>query len=156
VIRPLTLVELPDCEPFAKAFHEELHLPGIFSMAAFTRTWTTLLTSPAITAVIFGLFEDDRLIGVLGAMMGEDLNTGAATANELFWFVDAAHRHGAGAFKLVKEFEVWGDRHDATDFRLVHLLGPNGERFPKIYERMGYRPIEVANLKPNPRLLKET
>lgn len=154
MIRPLVLEELGDCERFALAFHEELRLHGTFSMAAFRKTWTFLLTSPLLTSVIFGLFEGETLIGGLGATIAEDLNTGARTANELFWFVDAAHRQGPGAFRLVREFERWGDAHDATDFRLVHMLGPKGERFPKIYARLGYRPIEVANLKLNPRFYK--
>ncbi|MDO8547875.1 MAG: hypothetical protein Q7R68_11030 [Nitrospirales bacterium] len=156
MIRPLVLQELGDCEPFAKAFHEELQLPGVFSIEAFTKTWTFLLTAPTVAAVIFGLFEDDRLIGGLGAMIADDLNTGARTANEMFWFVDATHRKGSGAFRLVHEFERWGDQHDASDFRLVHMLSKDGLRFEKIYDHMGYRPIEVAYLKPNPRFLRET
>lgn len=155
MIRLLRVEELPLCEPFARAFHEELSLPGVFSMEAFTKTWSFLLTCPTLSAVILGLWDGETLIGGLGAMMADDLNTGAPTANELFWFVDAAHRKGPGAFKLVREFESWGDAHDARDFRLVHMLSKDGLRFEKIYERMGYRPIEVAHLKQNPRFLGE-
>ena len=152
MIRPLTLDELPLCEPFACAFHEELALPGVFSMASFLQNWTFFLTTPGYESVIFGLFADKQLIGGLGALMAPDLNTGDLEANEFFWFVAKEYRQGAGALRLVKAFEDWGDAHDARGFRMVHLLsGLNAERFPKIYEHMKYRPIEVAHRKPNPR-----
>ena len=154
MIRPLVLEELDDCEPLAKAFYEELQLPGVFSMPAFRKTWTFLLTSPAVTSVVLGLFTDGAFVGALGATIAEDLNTGARTANELFWFVTKEHRQGSSALRLVHEFERWGDQHDATDFRLVHMLETHGERFPKIYARLGYHPIEVSNLKLNPRFYK--
>ena len=149
-IHEMTVRELPLCEPLARSFFEEMRLPGVFSMDSFTKNWTVFLATPGYTAAIFGLWKDGALIGALGALMAPDLHTGQPTANELFWFVSMEHRHGSGALRLVKQFEQWAHQHGATDFRLVHLLGPNGERFPKIYEHLGYRPIEINYLKPNP------
>lgn len=146
-IRPLTVAELPRCEPLARAFFAEKHLHGVFSMPVFTHNWTLFLTTPGYDAVIFGLFCGEELTGVLGALMAPDVNTGMAAATELFWFVDVAHRRGSGAFRLIRAFESWSRAHAASECRMSNILGGEGDRLPKIYERLGYRPFETAHIK---------
>lgn len=148
-IRPLTVEELPRCESFAQAFHAEYALPGTFSLSSFRCQWEAFLTTPGMAAVILGLFKGGVLIGGFGAMMAPEVNTGRLDANELFWFIEGRHRSGSGALRLLRAFEQWGAAHHAEGFKIVHLLGgPSSEPLARLYQKLGYRPIEVAYFKP--------
>ncbi len=150
-IRHLTIDELPLCEPFARGFFEEKKLPGTFSMDVFTQNWTAFLTK--YPATILTLWRDTELLGGLGAMLTPDLFDGRLTATEMFWYMKPSARHGLGAFKLVDEFEAWGNRKGAVEFRLAHMLMPGEDpahvKLAPIYKRRKYRALEVSYIKSN-------
>lgn len=148
-IRPLTVEELPLCEPFAKEFHEEKQLPGGLDMAVFLRNWTLFLTHHS--AVMLSMWQGDRLVGGLGAMIVPDLSDGRLTASEMFWYVTKDARNGRDAWKLVEAFEQWGDLHGVEEYRIGHLLLPGEDpstvRLGPIYKRKGYRALDVSYVK---------
>lgn len=148
-IRPLTVEELPLCEPFAKEFHEEKQLPGHLDMAVFLRNWTVFLTNHP--AVMLSLWHGERLVGGLGAMVVPDLSDGRLTATEMFWYVTKDARKGRDAWKLLEAFEQWGDLHGVDEYRLTHILLPEEDpatvRLARIYTRKGYRALEVNYVK---------
>lgn len=150
-IRHLTVTELPLCESFARGFFEEKKLPGEFCLDIFIMNWTAFLTKHPAT--ILTLWDGPDLLGGLGAMIVPDLFDGRLTATEMFWYLKPQARHGLGSFKLVDEFEVWGDRHGATEFRIAHMLmpgeSPAAVRLAPIYKRKKYRALEVSYIKPN-------
>lgn len=150
MIRPLTLDELPCCLEGGKAFHTEKHLPGRFDEAHWLRVWTAFLATTE--AVIFGLWSTEGQIqGALGAMIVPDLSDGRRAAMEMFWYVHDGARKGWGAWKLLDAFERWGAEHDVVEWRLTHLLlpgeSPSTVRLAPLYERRGYRPLEVSFVK---------
>ncbi|MBF0260273.1 MAG: hypothetical protein HQL97_00375 [Magnetococcales bacterium] len=150
-IRPLTIAELPLCESFARGFFEEKKLPGTFSMETFIQNWTAFLTQ--YQATILTLWDGPDLLGGLGAMITPDLFDGRLTATEMFWYLKPQARHGLGAFKLVDEFEAWGDSKGAVEFRLAHMLMPGESpatvKLAPIYKRRKYRALEVSYIKSN-------
>ena len=150
-LTPLTLDQLPLCQPLAKEFWDERHLPGTFNMDHFTQSWTTLMaTQPA---VIFGLFYDGELVGALGGLVAPDIHTGEIVANEFFWFVLRKARKGTGAIRLIREFEHWGEENGATGFHLTAIIdGHDDARLDKLYQRFGYTALEkgyVRHVKEN-------
>lgn len=152
-IRPLTLEELPRCVYSARAFHAEKQLPGKLVPDVFLKNWTTFLTS--CTAVILGLFHEDKLVGGIGGMITPDLSDGRIAATEMFWYMLPEHRGGMNAFKLIDAFEAWAHEQGAEEFRMVHMLEPDEDpstvSLGPIYKRRKYRPLEVAYYKPNPK-----
>lgn len=145
VIRPLQIEELPLCAPFGKAFHLEKGIHGDFAIDVFVKNWTVFLQS--YPAIIYGLWDGDRLVGGLGGMVTPDLTTGTLSAVEFFWYVDPAYRTGTWPFRLVKAFRKWGKHQGATRLRMVHMLlegeDPSQVRLAHVYQQLGLRAIEV-------------
>lgn len=142
----LSLEELASCVPFGQKFHAEMKLPGAFIPDVFMKNWTMFLT--AYRSVIWTLRKGDELIGGLGGMIVPDLLDGRQCAHEFFWFIDQAHRTGTGAIRLLDRFEAWGSEQGAVEVRMVHLVGNHDEQLKRIYEKRGYRCIEMNYCKP--------
>jgi hypothetical protein len=120
-IRQLSRVELPICVPFGRNFHKEFSLPGDFKPSVFLRNWQNFYDR--YEGAVIGLWEDKTLIGGLGCIIVPDLSDGRPCAQEMFWFVDEAHRKGLAPIRLLDAYEAWGRAHKATELRLVHLSG---------------------------------
>ncbi len=148
-VRPLKVHELHDCVPFGQAFHEELRLAGSFVPQHFVDNWITFLAS--YPAVIFGLFKDDVLIGGLGGMIAPDLYDGRLYAQEFFWFIGKEHRVGSGALRLLRTFERWAIDRQATEIRMVHVVGTQADDLEAFYRSLGYAKVEVCYRKPLPK-----
>lgn len=146
LIRPLTVEELPLCEPFGVAFHQEKAIPGEFSLQEFLKNWRLFLSSGI--GVLYGLFRDGQLVGGIGGILTADVTTGTLVASELFWYVQPEDRHGTWPIRLVKTLREWGATKGATRFRMVHILMPNESpstvKLAHVYRHLGLRPIEVA------------
>lgn len=145
-IAPLPIEKLKACIPFAQRFHAEMKLPGKLLETVWLKNWTTFLSS--YNAEIHALYKGEELIGGLGGMIVPDLLDGRLCAHEMFWFMHPDHRVGTGAIRLLKHFEQWAQRHDASEVRMVHLVGNHDEQLKRIYEKMGYRCLEMCYRKP--------
>ena len=96
----------------------------------------------------FGSFDaDDKLIGVLAAMLVDDCFNGDTIANEHFWYVDPEHRRGSHGIKLFKKFIAWSEEVGAKRISMVHLASLNAEKLGKLYERMDFVPLEIHYIK---------
>lgn len=145
-IRPLKAHEIHRCVPFGEQFHQELQLPGQFIPQCFVDNWLLFLAS--YPAAILGLWQDEELTGGLGGMIAPDLYDGRLYAQEFFWFIGKAHRHGTGALRLLRAFEQWAHDHRATEIRMVHLVGAQETGLETLYQRLGYAKVEVCYRKP--------
>lgn len=148
-IRPLKIHEVHDCVPFGQAFHDELKLAGSFIPQCFVDNWITFLST--YPAVIFGLFNDGALIGGLGGMVAPDLYDARLYAQEFFWFIGKEHRSGSGALRLLRAFEQWAIEKQATELRMVHLVGDQANDLEAFYRSLGYVKVEVCYRKPIPK-----
>lgn len=145
-IRPLTIEELPLCEPYGKAFHAEKDVPGEFSMEVFLKNWTTFMTH--CHGIILGLWDDGRLVGGLGGMLTPDITTGTLAATEFFLYIAPEHRGGTVLIRLINRFREHGKLYGAARLRLA-LTIQKGEdvfapRLDSLYRRIGLRPVEIG------------
>lgn len=136
-IRPLTIQELPLCVPFGPAFMKEYDLPGVFNPDVFLKNWAYFLQS--LTAVLYGLWDDERLIGGIGGIVHPDLNTGDLHAVECFWYVGPIYRNTFMAGRLPLTFKKWGKHQGAVRWKMIHLLAededPSTVKLAGFYER---------------------
>lgn len=148
-IRPLTIMELSRCEPLGHQFHAEKHLPGTFSIDCLIEHWTHYLT--CFESMLWGAWEDDALIGGLGAVIAPDEFDGRLTAREFFWYVGRPHRGGTAGMRLLQHFHAWADQHD-VESRLVRLIDEGetmqGAQLDALYTRLDYQPVEIAWIRP--------
>ncbi len=154
-IRPLTIEELPLCEPFGKAFHAEKDIYGQFSGELFVKNWTIFLTR--CHGVIFGLWVDGILGGGIGGMVAPDLSaidpvtwTPIIVATEFFLYIDPDYRKGDRWLRLIEQFRAFGKSKGATRFRIGApiLKGEEMDRAAKAlahhYNKMGMRAIDLG------------
>jgi GNAT superfamily N-acetyltransferase len=139
MIRQVKISELPLIFPLAAEFYNDADIPGRFVPEVFIKNWTAMIEDG--TAVVFGLFKDDQLAGVLGGATFPNLNSGELMAMEFFWFVSKEHR-GSGTL-LLDEFEAWAKARNVTHIVMAYLTSSMPEAVKHIYEKRGYGPREV-------------
>jgi len=83
------------------------------------------------------------LVGMIGLIMSDHPMSGERMATELFWWLEPEHR-GRGAF-LLRRAEQWAVRQDAVRLLMISPLSPTVDR---MYEAMGYTPVETSWQKP--------
>lgn len=144
MIRPLQPDEVHLCVEGGKNFFDEGKIPGGFVPVEFCQKWTKLLA--AGHSVILGSFnEAGDITGALGAVLCPSLTSGKLMAVESFWFVIPQYRgHG---IRLLDAFEKWGESRGATMLCMIHLSNLQPDALKSLYERRGYREIEVNYLK---------
>lgn len=152
-IRPLTIEELPLCEPYGQAFHVEKEIPGIFSIQMFCRNWTTYIQQ--FNGIILGLWDGDKLVGGLGGMVAPDIaavnpETGAPilVATEFFLYIDPEHRKGDWWIQLIEQFREFGKSKGATELGLSITLLKDEDPLVKIlswkYRKKGLKAKEIG------------
>lgn len=151
-IRPLSVHELHRCVPFGEAFHTEMKIPGKFIGQKFVDSWIAFFAS--FPATILLLQKDELIIGGIGGIVTPDPYDGRLCAQEMFWFVDKAHRGGSGAARLVDAFEDWAWSKDAVEVRVARMMtGDDQPGIERFYDKRGYDMLEIHYRKP---LVKES
>lgn len=143
MIKMLTVDQIPAASEFGPAFFAEGGFPGRFIPEVFCSKWKALVDGGI--GFIVGLFSGDKMTGVFGAVVVEDLNDGELVANECFWFVSPESR-GRG-FELLLAYEEEARRRGAKRCSMIHLLSLQPEKLAEIYKKRGYRAIETSYLK---------
>ncbi len=141
-IRELRVEDLAPLSELGAAFFAEGNLPGEFKPAVFIATWTLMLELNR--AILLGAIDDEqngRIVGALGAIISPDLNDGAAVATECFWFVEPEAR-GCG-LRLFTAYEQLAIERGAVRLTMTHLRGLQPDELARLYERRGYRAVEV-------------
>lgn len=64
------------------------------------------------------------------------------TGQELFWWSE-----GSEGRALYRALEQWAREHGCLAFTMIALGNGNAERMGRVYERMGYRPLENSFIK---------
>ena len=143
IIRRLQISELRLMTEGGFSFFKEAQLPGEFNPAAFEETWKNLLYGGK--GHILASFAGSEITGVLGFVVSRDLHTGDLMATETMWYTLPNHRgHG---IRLLKAFEEQAAKLGAKRIAMIHLLTINAPELEKLYQRMGYKAIEVHYLK---------
>lgn len=83
--------------------------------------------------------SDTELVGMIVMALFENPITAELTATELAWWVEPAHRGGAG-IRLLKRAEAWARGQGA---RKVQMVAPTPQ-VEDLYARLGYGYLEAA------------
>jgi hypothetical protein len=91
------------------------------------------------------LYQNDagKVAGLLGFLVFPHYFTQEPTATEIMWYVEPDERKEGGAIKLLWESEKQAKEMGATR---MGFSAPN-EEVGKLYERFGYRKLEVTYMK---------
>lgn len=124
-------------------FFKEGNLPGGFKRDVFLRNWSAILKERR--GIFLGAFEDEKFTGGLGAVLCPDLNNGQLLAVECFWYVLPEYRgHG---LRLLRAFERWAKEAGVRRVAMIHLMSLHPEAMRQLYERLGYRAVEINYIK---------
>lgn len=118
-------------------FHKASGIPGGFAPQRWIASWTKFLACGV--GIIFMLEQDSTPIGAVGFLRFDDPNNGHACAAEAFWYVRPQHR-GCGITFLKQAIGVLKSE-GVVRLSMVHLESMN-TRLDKVYQRMGFQPIE--------------
>lgn len=95
-------------------------------------------------AVVLASFDGEDVDGCIGCIVAPDVNDGAKTYEEAFWFVKPDKR-GTGV-RLLKAMEFFAAMHGCKRMFMIHLSDLN-PGLGGLYERRGYRKQEVRYVK---------
>lgn len=145
MVRELTVEEIKLAPPLGQEFYATGAIPGKLIPEVFTLSWTRFYA--ADFGRIFGLFNGDELVGVLGGILYPDSNDGVLVATEMFWFVASKHRGTVGSLRLFDAYEKWAKERGAGRIAMIHLQALAPETLEKLYLRKGYRKLESHYVK---------
>ncbi len=126
-----------------KQFFEESNIPGKIDSDVFCKNWNALIDVGM--GKIYGAYSEEVLVGGLGALITPDLNDGKKVATEAFWFISPKFR-GEG-IKLLLFFLNRAKEIGCERVIMVHLFNSHSDKLSKLYENLGFQPIEKHYLK---------
>jgi len=144
MIRPLEINELPLAYRLGLKFYKEGVLPGKLKEDVFITTWTKFISMEV--GIVFGLFDQRNLIGMISGIVFPDPNDGELVATEMFWYVDKEYR-GKGGIKLFLKFKEWSELVKAKRLIMVHLVGLMSDKLERFYKKQGFRSTEIHYIK---------
>ena len=144
MIRPVEISELELAYTLGAKFYQEGNVPGQIKKDVFINTWTTFISTKV--GIVFGLFNDKDLIGMIGGIIFPDPNDGDLVATEMFWYVDKTQR-GIGGIKLFELFKKWAILAKAKRLIMVHLVELMPEKLDRFYRKQGFLPTEISYIK---------
>lgn len=140
---PIAVDQLDEISHRGLQFYKEAGIPGSFIPEVWHRTWVKLLNSGS--GFILGIQKDGVWVAAIGGVVFPDINDGDMILTECFWFAFPEAR--GHALRLVKDFEEQGRFMGAKRAIMVHLHSINAEVLSKVYQRMGYQPLEMHYIK---------
>lgn len=83
-------------------------------------------------------------VGMIAAIAGPHPITGDGTVEELAWWVNEEVRGGRLGYKLLGHLEDWARQKGHL---MLKMVAPVDSAVGRIYERLGYTPLETVFLK---------
>lgn len=147
MILGITLEEFKelDLAYLSDSFFKECGLPGTFKFGVFHLNWCKILDNNL--GALWKLVRDDKIIGMMGAILSPDLNDGELIATEAFWYVLPNYRNSIEGLKMIVHFENWAKQVGAKRVIMAHLLSSMPESLAAYYQRHGFIPVEVNYVK---------
>lgn len=144
-IRLLDVNDVAAMLPLAHEFYNQGDLPGSVKDDVFVKTWRAFISQGV--GYVVAAFDGNELVGCIGGVIVPDSNDGEIFANEMFWFVSQKHRGSRLSLKLFDEYERVAKQYGAVRISMVHLANDTSEKLSNLYQRRGYRPVEVHYVK---------
>lgn len=143
-VRPGVPGEVPALMDIAwESFRSFAPVPG--EQDLFAGVLTSLATFGGYLRVVE---RDHALCGFLAGMVAPFKPwADEKCAMEILFFVAPEHRRSRASILLLRDFEIWAKAKGCATMAVSANLPSGGERAGKLYERMGFQPIETAYLK---------
>ena len=127
-------------------FHKETlsEFDGEFNPAALADTIAKIKENNAVNSF---LLIDDHWIcqGILAGVVGKSFSSGRELFQEIIWYVEAAFRsHGV---RLLLEAEKILKNRGVSTMIMAVLENSKTEKIKRLYERIGYKPMQVHYVK---------
>lgn len=122
-------------------FKDSSGIPGAFRADSFLMSWSMILDQGM--GALFKLTIDEKIVGLLGAIIVLDIFDGRTLASEAFWFVHPDHRGSMGPIRLFKKFEEWAKEIGAERITTAHLDTAMSGKLEQFYENSGYHRVET-------------
>lgn len=117
-----------------------------YDPASFAETLTSVMESP-IGCLLIAERNGEPAGFCCAIAFPFFFNKGGVNAQELFWWVDEAHRgSGIGAAMLVA-LEQWAESVGAKSLMMLSLASLDPESVARMYTKAGYRPAEQTFIK---------
>lgn len=139
----LTKDELWELPKLAEEFYNSSSHLKVFNAEIAVANWQSIIENEI--GIVFGLKDNDEIIGMLGAMKVPDLHTGEMLATEIFWFVSESKRRNG--LLLVREFEKWAKLNKCSRIMMAHMQDLMPEKLEMLYTRLGYSLMEKSYVK---------
>lgn len=143
MIRLATIKDLPKLSNIAEQFYSSSETLDDFDIEVFVLNWQKIIETKI--GILLLLINEGNIVGVLGGIKYQDVNSENLIASELFWFVEKEHR-GQGS-ELLELFEKWAKINKCKKIIMVHLADLMPDRLEVFYRRKGYRKMEVHYVK---------
>ena len=96
-------------------------------------------------ATSFVAVKDEKVVGVLAGRMVKDFCSNLPAYEEMMWFMDKDHRRYG--IKLLRHAQTWCKIHGIKRMTLCCMHNGKTETLFKLYERLGYEPMETRFMK---------
>lgn len=127
------------------SFYNEARLPGKFILSRALLSWGAILAANLGALWIYE--SNGKVVGMIGAMIGQDLNDGEVTVQETFWYVTPGNRGLLGGIRLFEEMMAWAKSIGARRVIMAHLLTSMPQKLKNFYEHEGFVAAEVNYVK---------
>lgn len=124
---------IPLCEEFSKVAKQNL------VAIDFINNLNILMDNGMCS--VFIAKNENKIIGVIGGLLSNDLFNNELYSLELFWFVSEEDR-GCG-IKLFKKFEEWSIKNNAKKIVFAHLPNIMPDKLKSFYKKSGYKESET-------------
>lgn len=91
--------------------------------------------------------DGSKIIGVIAGAVVQAPLVGTSMASELIWYVEPAYRKKNIAAELLTLYEKWADDSGAQYITLSHYNNKLGETVGVLYEKRGFKKMEVSYIK---------
>ena len=124
-----------------KAFEEG---PNEGSIA---ETLVVLYGSPTSTLLVAETDSGEIVGTTAGVLFPLWCNKEHITGQEMFWYVDPAHRRTRAGGLLFKALEEWAKGAGARSFSMSSIASKHQKRVNQVYEKRGYTAMETTFIK---------
>jgi len=143
MLRPATLEDIPRIIELGQAFFCEAGLELFMSYCpeSSAKTFAGMIESE--NAAIFLLTSGGEVVGGAGGILAPHyFNASHRTGQELFWYVDPAHRGRRESLRLLDALEAWAIGEGATTFVLASMQ-TSSPAVARLYQARGYHQLET-------------
>ena len=138
-LREAALEDLPAVVAMGQQFLQSTSYRDLISENPVQMTAMATLLIDSSTGLLLVAEQADELLGMIGMLVMDHPLSGERIASELFWWVDPVHRGSLG-MRLLKQAEDWARAQGVVT---IMLAAPDAA-VGRIYERLGYRQVELA------------